>query len=78
MAPNLMTPVCGRGHLAQPIKKRWTKPEIRQFETPEEIQTHDSKASGTERDNLTEFVEQFQRIRRTGEGCDQRSKSESK
>ena len=63
--PNLMTPLRGRGFGMQSTKKSWTKPEVRQFETLEQLlETYGKELPDADFRKLAELVEQLQRTTR--------------
>lgn len=73
--PNLMTPLRGRGFVVHSKKLPWTKPEIRQFETPESLLEHYRKElSEADLQKLIKLAEQLQRSGRRSAGRSQSRK----
>lgn len=73
-----MTPLRGRGFVAHSTKKTWIKPEIRQFETPEEILEYYRKDDLPQADleKLVKLAEQLQQsARRSAERSQPRRSS---
>ena len=64
-----MTPLRGRGFLVHSKKKPWTKPEIRQFETPEQLLTfYREGLPEADLQRLVRLAEQLQRTERRSVG----------
>jgi hypothetical protein len=64
-----MTPLCGRGFLVNSTKKPWTKPEVRQFETPEQLLAfYRQELSDEDLQRLIKLAEQLQRSARRSAG----------
>ena len=71
-----MTPFRGRGFVAHPAKKPWTKPEVTRFETLEELLGRYPKdMPNAEFQELVKRAEQLQRSRRRAEPSQLRKSS---
>ena len=71
-----MTPFRGRGFVVQSTKKLWTKPEIRQFDAPEQLlASYRKDLPEADFQKLVTLAEQLQRSARRSAGSTQLRKS---